>query len=108
MPTASAQDAVQALVRPVLPRTTRVHTVRIARRLAPPGRHALCAACSTLIPVDLPRRAMGRPPPPPPVDDRRRGERAGTVDLPARSRVCSQDGEALQPSSLGGRVMDPV
>src|SRR5262245_23412522 len=108
MQTASAKDAVKALVMPVLPRTPRGHKGRIAMLLAPPGRHALCDACRTMLTFDIQRSAMVRQQPPQPLDDICRCDRAGTEALQARSRVFINAGEALQPSSIGRLGMDQV
>jgi hypothetical protein len=82
--------------------------VRIDMLLAQPGRHSLCDEFRTIITFDIHRSAMLRKQLPQHLDDIRRRDRAGTGDLQGRSCIFIDDGEALQPSSIGSLVMDKV
>jgi len=105
---ALAHDPIQTLLRPGLPRAARGKQVRSARRRLQPSRHPLGKPCRTVSAFARQGSPPLRPQPLPPLDDSRRRARACPGARPARTRVCSEEGEARQPPPIRGLGMAAV
>ena len=73
-----------------------------------PTRDPLCDELRTVITFDVHRSATLRKQPPQHLDNLLCRDRASTVDSQALPRVFIENCQALQPSSIGGLVMDKV